>query len=149
MVLPFAITYLCGTCFSALVMFKTKTRNCINFQHDIRCALTRSSLNDKFLNIYGQIFQVFYDISYHLFLSAIVFVDYILAPQICLGSSAVFHLQCFTNPSQMSHQPYFRKFPLFPSDWYTTNASFCELRELRTLRVHTRAFGRCLGKSYL
>ena len=53
MLLPFATTYLCETGFSALTTIKTKARNRLDPQHDLRCALT--SIEPRFEKICDQI----------------------------------------------------------------------------------------------
>ncbi len=38
--LPFASTYLCESGFSTLLQIKTKARNCMGVEHDMKCALS-------------------------------------------------------------------------------------------------------------
>ena len=40
--IPFATTYLCEAAFSALVTIKTKHRNRLDVQHDLRVALSKT-----------------------------------------------------------------------------------------------------------
>ena len=51
MLVPFATTYLCVTGFSCLVHIKTKSRNCLEPQHDMRVALsTKTPRFDVIIN---------------------------------------------------------------------------------------------------
>lgn len=45
MLIPFATTYRCETGFSTLVTLKTKARNRLNVEHDMRCALSETEPN--------------------------------------------------------------------------------------------------------
>ncbi|GBP62958.1 SCAN domain-containing protein 3 [Eumeta japonica] len=45
MLVPFATTYRCESGFSTLVTLKTKARNRLNVEHDLRCALSETLPN--------------------------------------------------------------------------------------------------------
>ncbi|XP_039750840.1 SCAN domain-containing protein 3-like [Pararge aegeria] len=47
MLIPFATTYRCESGFSTLVTLKTKARNRLNVEHDLRCALSETKPNIK------------------------------------------------------------------------------------------------------
>ncbi|XP_064079476.1 protein FAM200A-like [Macrobrachium nipponense] len=51
-ILPFPSTYLCEAAFSALVVLKTKQRNRLDVENDLRCAL--SSFNPIISNLVGK-----------------------------------------------------------------------------------------------
>ena len=47
--LPFSSTYLCESCFSVLVNIKTKARNKLDCEADLRCALSSAKPQTKLL----------------------------------------------------------------------------------------------------
>lgn len=58
--IPFPKTYRCHSGFSKMVTMKTKARNQLNVEHDIRCALPETDQHDEYSSVCHKCSYVFF-----------------------------------------------------------------------------------------